>query len=156
MTRLAPSHSHIHYESCTTGGIITSEKQISIKSCAFHRQFPGMRGSRARFHFHLFFFCKICFNFLKFMRFLLKQWQRWWYGLRPRFSPLLSVWVWYDINESPDRLYALYTIYVCAYSQPINVYFEYSFSVLLWFICSCSCPQVAPPVRCSSGGLYDL
>lgn len=67
MTRLAPSHSHIHYESCTTGGIITSEKQISIKSCAFHRQFPGMRGSRARFH--LFFFCKICFNFLKFYAF---------------------------------------------------------------------------------------
>lgn len=152
MTRLAPSHSHIHYESCTTGGIITSEKQISIKSCAFHRQFPGMRGSRAR--------VSICFSSVKFvsifssfMRFLLKQWQRWWYGLRPRFSPLLSVWVWYDINESPDRLYALYTIYVCVYSHPINVYFEYSFSVLLWFICSCSCPQVAPP---SSGGLYDL
>lgn len=25
------------------------------------------------------------------------------------------MWVWYDINESPDRLYALYTIYVCVF-----------------------------------------
>lgn len=32
----------------TTGGIITSEKQISIKSYDFHRHyFPGMRGSHA-------------------------------------------------------------------------------------------------------------
>lgn len=156
MTRLAPSHSHIHYESCTTGGIITSEKQISIKSCAFHRQFPGMRGSRAR--------VSICFSSVKFvsifssfMRFLLKQWQRWWYGLRPDLVPPLSSRSEFDmILTSRPIGYMHYIQYMCVYSQPINVYFEYSFSVLLWFICSCSCPQVAPPVWCSSGGLYDL
>lgn len=37
-----------------------------------------------------------------------------------------------------------YIQYMCVYSQPINVYFEYSFSVLLWFICSCSCPRCSP------------
>lgn len=108
----------------------------------------------------------ICFSSVKFvsifssfMRFLLKQWQRWWYGLRPDlFSPpsSLSVWVWYDINESLDRLHwFICTIYV--YSHPIYVYFEYSFSVLLWFICSCSCTRCTPTdLSSSGGGIYEL
>lgn len=97
----------------------------------------------------------ICFSSVKFvsifsnfMRFLLKQWQRWWYGLRS-LSPLSSA-ICSSLREfvmlltSRPIKHWLY-IHIFVYSQPIYathivyVYFEYSFSVLLWFICSCSC-----------------
>lgn len=154
MTRLAPSHSHIHYESCTTGGIITSEKQISIKSCAFHRQFPGMRGSRARFHFHLFFFCKICFNFLKFYAFSIETMTEMMIRVTAPLSPSSQCEFDMILTSRPIG-YMHYIQYMCVYSQPINAISSIRFR----FYCGSFAVAVAPvaaPVRCSSGGLYDL
>lgn len=109
----------------------------------------------ARARFHLFFFCKICFNFLKFYAFSIETMTEMMIRVTAPLSPSSQCEFDMILTSRPIG-YMHYIQYMCVYSQPINVYFEYSFSVLLWFICSCSCPQVAPPVRCSSGGLYDL
>lgn len=91
----------------------------------------------------------ICFSSVKFvsifssfMRFLLKQWQRWWYGLRPDlFSPLALSLHEFDmiLTSRPIGCIGLYVLYMYIPTRFMSIS-----SIRFRFYCGSFAVAVAP------------